>query len=285
MFREMRQQAVTAGLAPLPAHRRLLAYERWGCSPLSTGFYLPLGCETVLFPGCAVAGSRPAHVLELLRLLQHSIPSLGVVLGCCAKPSQDLGCTEQAAARYGMLIKELAHRGLRQVLTVCPGCYAMFRQQNGPFEVRFIAEALIGLPLPAVARRRTVTVHDPCVLRNEEHIHKAVRTLLRQIGLTVLEMPHHGPRTFCCGEGGAVAAVCTAFAESWSERRSQEAGGLPVVTYCAGCATVLARHMQSVHLLDLLLTPAGKSLRVSRAPCTYLHRILLKQRLRSILKL
>lgn len=284
MFREMRRQAVHAGLAPLPAHRRILAYERRGCSARYTGFYLPPGCETALFPGCAFAGSRPARLLELFHLLRQHIPKLGVVLHCCAKPSQDLGCAGQAAARFGMLTNELVRRGVRQLLTVCPSCHTMFRQQSGLLETRFIAEALIGLPLPVSPGGGTVTVHDPCVLRGEETIHKAVRTLLRQAGLKVAEMPHHGRETLCCGEGGAAAAVCAAFAKNWGDLRGQEAGGLPVVTYCAGCAAFLAGRMRSVHLLDLLLAPAGGPGRVYRAPCTYLNRLLLKRRLRHLLE-
>jgi len=285
MFQDMRRQAVNAGFAPLPTHRRMLAYENRGCSALYSGLYLPPGCETALFPGCAFAGSRPARLLELFHLLRQRIPKLGVALHCCSKPSQDLGCAEQAAARFAQLTEELARRGLRRIVTVCPSCHAMFRQHGGPLEASFVAEALDGLPMPAVrSGGGTVAVHDPCVLRGEEAIHKAVRKLLRQAGLTVAEMPHHGRTAFCCGEGGAAASVCKAFARSWGDRRCQEAGGLPVVTCCAGCAEFLADRMRSTHLLDLLLAPAGGRVKVARAPFTYLNRLLLKRRLRRLLQ-
>jgi hypothetical protein len=72
-------------------------------------------------------------------------------------------------------------------------------------------------------------------------------------------------------------------AGKWSEMRKIEAGNDLVITYCAGCAGLLARAgMKVVHLGDLLVNPekalAGKS-SVARAPRTYLNRIRLKRRL------
>ncbi|MCI5221040.1 MAG: hypothetical protein D3914_18055, partial [Candidatus Electrothrix sp. LOE2] len=87
MFLEMRQQVVESGAAPFPKHKRLLAYEERGVSDRYSWLALPEHCDTVLFPGCAFAGTRPARLLELFEHLRQSIPSLGMVLGCCTKPS------------------------------------------------------------------------------------------------------------------------------------------------------------------------------------------------------
>ena len=48
-----------------------------------------------------------------------------------------------------------------------------------------------------------MVIHDPCAIRHEIPVHEAVRALVRNQGLPVEEMPHHGAKTLCCGEGGA----------------------------------------------------------------------------------
>ncbi|MCI5158776.1 MAG: hypothetical protein D3906_10130, partial [Candidatus Electrothrix sp. AUS1_2] len=82
MFLEMRRQVAANGDAPFPEHKRLLAYEKRGTSSRFSCFALPKRCNTVLFPGCAFAGTRPARLLKLFKHLRRSIPSLGIVLGC-----------------------------------------------------------------------------------------------------------------------------------------------------------------------------------------------------------
>jgi hypothetical protein len=127
-------------------------------------------------------------------------------------------------------------------------------------------------------------MHDPCAVRGAEPVHQAARQLAARAGLTVQEMPHHGPRALCCGEGGGVGFWCPELSQAWVEERRREADGLPVVTYCAGCAGILGRSMPTSHLLDVLLDPraalAGQA-PVSKAPWTYWNRLRLKKRLQA----
>lgn len=47
-----------------------------------------------------------------------------------------------------------------------------------------------------------VTYHDPCYLGRYNRITAAPRELLERLGVTLIEMPHHGTGSFCCGAGG-----------------------------------------------------------------------------------
>ncbi|XOF34735.1 MAG: (Fe-S)-binding protein [Candidatus Electrothrix sp. YB6] len=289
MFLEMRQELVRRGAAPLPQHRRLLTYERRGVSARYAWCGLPERCDTVLFPGCAFAGTRSGRLLELFQHLSRSIPNLGIMLDCCTKPSHDLGRTTQFTAMFGRLRHSLVAQGIRRVLVICPSCYAVFRQYGAPLEVQFVYELLAEMTLPVDSTAilgQQVTVHDPCATRQHSQVHEAVRALLRQAGLEITEMPHHGRTTLCCGEGGAIPFLNNALARRWGDRRQQEAGSLPAVTYCAGCVQFLRSRLQTVHLLDLLFAPAHAlhgRVRVARAPLTYLNRLFLKRRLQKLL--
>ena len=85
----------------------------------------------------------------------------------------------------------------------------------------------------------TITIHDSCAVRFEEPVHAAVRDLVSAKGLTIEEMPHHGKKTLCCGEGGSVGFLAPELAKNWGNFRKKEAAGRRIITYCAGCANYL----------------------------------------------
>ena len=58
-----------------------------GTSKKYTYYGFPEQCHTVLFPGCALAGTRPDKVMKVYQSIKESIPNLGIVLDCCNKPS------------------------------------------------------------------------------------------------------------------------------------------------------------------------------------------------------
>jgi hypothetical protein len=282
MFFAMRKQMVQAGQAPFPEHRPLLRYEGLGRSSCFTFLGLPQGCDTILFPGCAFAGSRPARLLELYHWLRQRLPGLGLVLACCGKPSHDLGVPSAGLA----LQEELCQQGIQRVLVLCPSCYTLFAEYAPRIQVSFALEELGELPQP-VLQGQQVTVHDPCTLRQEQGIHSQVRSLLRGLGLEVVEMAHRGKKTLCCGEGGGAAWVEPELAKIWVQRRKAEAGVLPVVGYCAGCVAFLAPRMQTIHLLDLLFAPEASvqgKVKATRGPWTYLNRLVLRQRIKQVFK-
>jgi hypothetical protein len=308
MFLEMRQQVVERGAAPFPEHKPLIRYEGCGVSKWYSCFTLPEHCDTVLFPGCVFAGTRPSRLLELFQYLRQTIPSLGMVLGCCTKPSHDLGRKDFFASRFGQLQQALLQQGVRRVLVLCPSCHAVFSRYGSPLATKYVYTLLAeqpslpekyvrslagrhrGLPLQHVSKtdqKRTVTVHDPCTTRQDRHVHRDVRMILKGAGLRVQEMAHHGEKTLCCGEGGAVPFMDKQLAQSWGDRRRQETGGRVTVTYCAGCVNFLRSRMRIVHLLDLFFAPEAAlrgKVQLSRAPFTYLNRLLLKQRLKKFEK-
>ena len=48
-----------------------------------------------------------------------------------------------------------------------------------------------------------VTFHDPCYLSRHNKITDAPRKTLKDAGVTTIEMPRNGAKSFCCGAGGA----------------------------------------------------------------------------------
>ncbi len=284
MFLALRREAVRRGEGDYPEHSGILGYERRGTSRRYTWYGLPQGCDTIFFPGCTLPGTRPERVKALYELLRKSLPTLGMVLDCCTKPSHDLGREPFFQAMFGEMKTYLLDHGVRTVLVACPNCHRIFREYGEGLSVKTVYEVLAeNHPPDTVKVSGTVTVHDPCAVRFEESIHGSVRDLIAGKGLTVEEMPHHGRETLCCGEGGSVGFLSPELAKNWGSLRKAEAGGRRIITYCAGCSNALSAATPASHILDLLFEPQATvagNVKVSRAPFTYWNRVRLKGKLK-----
>jgi uncharacterized membrane protein YdjX (TVP38/TMEM64 family)/Fe-S oxidoreductase len=280
LFLEMRREAVDRGFGKYPQHQPLLNYERLGTSRRFSLYRLPEQCTTIFFPGCSLSGTRPDGVNRVFSELKKVDQAVGIVLDCCLKPSHSLGRESHVSAMFQEMNDWLVQQGVTEVLVACPNCQVMFEQFGHGLRVRTVWERLAETGLAPGSMKATVTVHDPCVIRNAAPVHAAVRTLLRQQGVTVQEMPHNGSSTICCGQGGAVNLLAPELAGSWGRLRKEEAAGRRIVSYCAGCVQALGSHTPTSHLVDLLFAPeqtlAGKK-RGAKAPFTYLNRLRLKK--------
>lgn len=280
LFLELRREAIDRGFGNIAEHAPLVNYERLGTSRRFTLYRLPEGCRSIFFPGCALSGTRPEAVNEIFARLRQADSAVGIVFDCCLKPSHSLGREAYASAMFEEMRAWLLAQGVREVLVACPNCQTMFAALGQELTVRTIYEVLAASDLPPGPARGTVTIHDPCVIRDAAPVHRAVRDLLRRKGLTIEEMPHSGKTTLCCGLGGAVKLLAPELAAKAAARRKEEANGRRIITYCAGCVQALAPHTPTSHLVDILFTPeatlAGKK-RGAAAPFTYLNRLLLKR--------
>jgi hypothetical protein len=286
MFLALRQQAVASGEADLSPYKPLLRFERIGGSKLFTYYGLPQGCDTLLFPGCGLPGTRPQATWQLFFHLRRSIPKLGIGLDCCCKPSHDLGRRASFESRFAAKLQLMMDRGIRKVLVACPNCYHVLQGYGGGWAVETVYEHMdrAGVPPNAVGNG-PMALHDPCPLRWNGDVHDAVRRILHRIGVRTKEMKHRRKLTLCCGEGGGVGLHRPELARSWQQIRGREADETPILTYCAGCAGFLSQTLPTMHLLDLLFDPQnalwGES-RPAKSPWTYIHRLRLKWRFKKV---
>ena len=289
MFLEMRRHAVLRGDVDFTKHKLLVNFEKRSTSKRYSFYGLPAGCDTVLFPGCALAGTRPRRVMQLFEHLQNFFPNLGIVLDCCTKPSHDLGRSGYFHAMFSEMQQYLAGHGIKNILVACPSCYAVFKQYGKGLGARSVYEILAReyWQPEALFPVEPVTIQDSCVARFEKEMQNSVRKLIRSCGISFEEMKHRGKKTLCCGEGGGAHFVAPDLAGSWAMLRGKEVQNRRIITYCAGCAHFLGRVAPTAHLLDLVFDPAatlaGRA-KVTKSPFTYLNRLLLKWKFKRKLK-
>jgi Fe-S oxidoreductase len=285
MFLEMRCFVAACGMTDFKKQKLLINFEKRGTSKRYSFYGLPQGCDTVFFPGCALSGSRSQRVMQLYDHLQSFFSEIGIVLDCCTKPSHDLGRSDYFNSMFSEMHKYLMDNGIKNILTACPSCFAVFNTYAEGLVTQSVYDILAtekwqvesGLP------QTTVTIQDSCVARLEKNMQDSVRKLIRAQGISFEEMKHHGKKTLCCGEGGGAHFVAPELAGQWGEIRRNEGQGRRIITYCAGCANFLGKIGPTAHLLDLIFDPvatlSGKA-KVARSPMTDINRLLLKRRFR-----
>lgn len=280
MFLSVRREAYLNGY-DLTEYKNLLNYESRGYSKRFSLYMIPEECDTIFFPGCALTGTRSGTTKITFSSLSKNIENLGIVLDCCTKPSHDLGKQEFFLSKFREMTKHLKEKGIKNIITACPNCYRIFSDYGGEFNTKTVYEVLFENSDLKNTIKGRVTIHDSCVVRFEEKIHRAVRGLTKQLGLDIIEMIHSKRNTFCCGEGGGVGSLDSELAGAWANKRYDEADHNKTITYCAGCSGKLSG-LNTVHILDLIADPKNSingKVKITKAPFTYLKRLLLKKQI------
>jgi Fe-S oxidoreductase len=265
----MREKAVEEGWGPLPAHAPLLESTRERDNPfgLEKGFkggaVRGLGvkdltrekAENLLFVGCAYAApggeERLSALVRALRAAGLDFGLLGDSEPCCRSFSLALGDRDGFEERALENIELFRSTGASRIVTACPHCLQVLRDEYSPvmgLEVVHAAEVLAGALKkkafsPGGERKLRAAYHDPCFLGRWCEIYDAPRRLLSAVpGLELLEFERNLENSWCCGAGGGVKAGRPELSAWTAEERLEEAravGAEAVITACPHCVQQL----------------------------------------------
>jgi len=186
-------------------------------------------------PGCALCLYKPEAVHTLIAFLKTRFPDITRHSICCHYDPNVL-----AGAR---------------IINVCAGCDRRFRTlYEGVSTVSLweILDESDGFPFPDYSGM-TLSIQDPCPVRERPEVHRAVRSLLGKMNIQVSEPVHAGTRSICCGDSFYPHFPI----EEIHEKMRKRANIMPcdqVCVYCVSC--IKSMHIGGKvprHLLDLLL--------------------------------
>ncbi|RJO68018.1 MAG: 4Fe-4S dicluster domain-containing protein [Myxococcales bacterium] len=216
-----------------------------------------IGCCTTFDP------TKQKIATDLAKLLAKAGIDFGV-LGesehCCGDPARLMGQEQLFQTMAKMQIEELNSRKFKVLLTNCPHCYNVLKNEYPQFggvynvahHVEFLHEMLWSGELkPAWGEKRRIAYHDPCYLGRYQKIYEAPREALKAIpGAEVVEMKHSRERSLCCGGGGGHFWMDIKKGERINNLRVEEAhaeGADTIITSCAYCMQMM---VDSVKLLN-----------------------------------
>ncbi|HEY0398673.1 MAG TPA: heterodisulfide reductase-related iron-sulfur binding cluster [Acidimicrobiia bacterium] len=191
------------------------------------------------------------RVAVLSRTLATILNDAGVDFGILYEDERNSGNDVRRVGEeglYEMLVEQnmaaFATASFDEIITTDPHSLNTLRNEYPEFgldkPVHHYTELLASLvedgTIPVKPLGRTVTYHDPCYLARYNRVTDAPRSLLKNLGCTVKEMPRNKDNTFCCGAGGGrIWMDDSNLAERPSENRIKEAVAVGVDTFVVAC--------------------------------------------------
>ncbi|NTW13273.1 MAG: (Fe-S)-binding protein, partial [Anaerolineales bacterium] len=134
----------------------------------------------------------------------------------------------------------------KRIVTTCPHCLHTIRNEYPAFGGNYtvihhtqLINELVGagkISMNLDGDNMKVTFHDPCYLGRHNQVTDAPRDTLTSAGVTNIEMPRNGAKSFCCGAGGAqMWKEEEAGSGRVNEARFQEAKATGANTIAVGC--------------------------------------------------
>ena len=237
--------------------------------------------EYLWFVGCSGAFDDNAKATSraMVKILNHagiSYAVLGADEQCCGDPARRSGNEYVFQMLAGANIEMFKTIRFKKMLTACPHCYNVIRNEypqfDGCFEIVHHTELIMQLIREgrlSVSRNGNLKAayHDSCYLGRYQGQYDNPRNIMRAVnGGQLKELKRHGADSFCCGGGGA-----TFFMEETGKRinhlRLQEALDANVDTLgvaCPFCMTMLVdaakdkEQEENIQIRDIAQIVAGK---------------------------
>jgi Fe-S oxidoreductase len=161
---------------------------------------------------------------------------------------------------------------VRKIVTTCPHCFNILRNEypdlEGKFEVishsqllnRFISEGKLQVSSSSLKNTR-ITYHDPCYLGRANDIYDEPRFVLNRLTGNFVEMDRSRSFALCCGAGGAqmFKEAEKGDKEIFIERTEDalKTGASVIATACPFCMTMMTDGLkyknkeEEIHNLDI----------------------------------
>ena len=245
--------------------------------------------EYLYWVGCS--GALVERNVPITRAVARLLSEAGVSFGCLGEAET---CTGDPARRMGNeylgqmqmqgTLEALKAKGVQKVITNCPHCFNILRNEyphfGGEFEVFHHTQLLADLVeagrlTPKTELAQQVTYHDSCYLGRHNGEYEAPRKLIEALpNVSFVEMPRNGRQSFCCGAGGGHMFIEESQGRRINHLRSEEAqstGAQIVGTNCPFCVQMFddglasaepdeskrARAMDLAELLELTVLGRG----------------------------
>ncbi len=174
--------------------------------------------EILWWVGCAPA--TDARAQKTAQAFAKILNAAGVNYAVLGKNEACTGDSARRAGRedifFGLAsqnVEILNEVAPKRIVTTCPHCLHTIKNEYPAFGGNYqvvhhtqLINELVGagkISMNLDGDNMMVTFHDPCYLGRHNKITDAPRDTLNATGITTIEMPRNGAKSFCCGAGGA----------------------------------------------------------------------------------
>ncbi len=195
------------------------------------------------------------NAVRILNKAEIEPACLGAEEWCCGGAMYVIGCLDEVMELVEHNIKEINKRGIKTLITSCPGCwlvlahfYPLFAQRlNLEYDVNvkhmteimseLLEEGRIQCKSPLKFK---VTYHDPCHIGRGGGILEPPRKIFASIpGLEFVEMPRSGEQSACCGRHVMRYPKLGMTVNGSRITEAEQTGAAALVSACPTCETNL----------------------------------------------
>ncbi len=268
-WENLRTKLVEAGKT-LPAHRKLaeivsLYGNPYGEDQKTRASWLgrELGnAKTLYFAGCMASFKLQRIAKSTASILEKLGIEFRVAGGeeyCCGSPFLRTGYRKVAEKLFEKNVRVWQKMGIERIVTSCPGCYRtialdyaeMAEAKGIELDIEVIhVTAILDSELSSGDRRDILTTfHDPCHLGRHMGVYEEPRSVIRKLGLELVEMERNRELALCCGAGGGLRTQFKEISRAISRERIKEAeatGAELLLTSCPFCVYQLSRSAEKM---------------------------------------
>lgn len=188
----------------------------------------------VFAPGCALMIYKPELATKLHNLLKENFGEMELLTICC---HHDPGFTQPT-----------------EVINICPGCDKRFEkdyQHSSTISLWEILAESDFFTFPNYQGKR-MTILDACPTREKGKVQDAIRVLLQNMNIALVEPGNTRTKSSCCGDS-FYGVIPIEKVKAQMVKRSSEMPLEDVVVYCVSCVKSMAIGGKNPHyLVDLL---------------------------------
>jgi len=189
---------------------------------------------------------------KILNAAEIDFAILGKEEICCGDPARRMGNEYIFQSIATKNIKLFNEYGVKKIITICPHCYNVFKNEYDQFGADIdvihypdlISDLLEkGKINPRKKLDETITYHDPCYLGRYNNIYDLPRKILNGLSeANMVEAENNKDNSFCCGGGGGLIFLQEHIGERINELRAEQCintGAQTIATACPHCLTMM----------------------------------------------
>ena len=166
------------------------------------------------------AGSFDDRAKKITRSFVKILNTAGINFGVLGTEESSSGDAAKRAGNEFLFqmqamtnIEVMNAYNVKYIVTTCPHSYNTIKNEypslGGNYTVQHHSEFISNLitkgklTIKGDLKGKKIVYHDPCYLGRANGIYDRPRSLIRSLGVDVVEMKRSKSRSFCCGAGGS----------------------------------------------------------------------------------
>ncbi len=230
--------------------------------------FMAEGKEADILLWVGSAGSFDDRAKRITRAFAQIMNSAGVNFGVLGSEESSSGDAAKRAGNEFLFqmqamtnIEVMNAYKVKHIVTTCPHSYNTIKNEypslGGNYTVQHHTEFISNLitegklTITGNLKGKEIVYHDPCYLGRANGLYDSPRSLIRSLGVDVVEMKRSKSRSFCCGAGGSqMFKDAERGDKEINIDRTEEALALKpdiIATGCPFCNTMITDGVKSVN--------------------------------------